>query len=590
MTKSLPMAPDAERAGEPQATPGFWVQIVIMGRALVTAPERGVLAWLAAGVFVVILLTAVAQVALNSWNAPFYNAISDHDKPGFLRELVVFFEIAGTLLVLNVVQMWLNLTMQLKLRAGLMHDLLDLWLEPLSAFRLAHAGSLGVNPDQRLHEDARHLTELSTSLAIGLLQASVLLVVFIVVLWRLSEGFAFAIGGRTLAIPGYMVWAAVAYALVGSLASYRVGYSLIRFNAERYGREAELRHALVRISDQIGTIALLRGEANERRVLETDLSHVLAAMRNLVVAATRLTWVTAGYGWLTQVVPILVASPVYFSGHISFGGLMMAVGAFNQVQSSLRWFVDNFSTIADWRATLLRVAEFRRAVFAAHDVHGVAARIAIERGVPGLLVLEDLAVAAPGSCTRLEERHVRIEAGARIAITGDSGDAQTLFFRALAGLWPWGTGRIRLPGDETFMHVARRPYVRPGRLRDVLAYPDDPEAFAADRFRDALAAIGLGDLVPRLDEDAAWDQDLGDQDQQRLAFARLLLQRPKWIVIDQALEALDDRTRAMVVTMLETTLKGSTVIAFGRADPHLTFTQTLELVEDPGGCRLPATR
>ncbi len=567
----------------------FRDQVGTLARGLAGAPERAAVLWLSLAVVAVLLLTAAMQVALNAWNAPFYNAISARQVATFVHELGVFFAIAGALLVLNVVQMWLNLTIQLKLRAGLMHDLLDLWLQPLRAFRLAHAGILGVNPDQRLHEDTRHLSELSTTLAIGLTQASVLLAVFIVVLWRLSDGFAFVVAGHRLAIPGYMVWAAVAYALVGSLASYRVGYALIRFNAERYGREAELRSTLVRVSDAIGTISLHRGEASERRLLEGDLGHVLGAMRALVVATTNLTWVTAGYGWLTQVVPILVAAPIYFSGQISFGELMMAVGAFNQVQSSLRWFVDNFGTIADWRATLLRVADFRRAALVGEDLHAVAGRIAFEKGEPGQLVLEDLAVAAYGECARLDERRVTIRAGDRVQITGESGDAQTIFFRAMAGLWPWGEGRIVLPGDEPFMHVARRPYVRAGRLRDVLAYPDDPACFEPNRFAAALQAVGLEAFVSRLDEDARWEHELGDQDLQRLAFARLALQAPAWIVVDQALETLDDQTHAQVIAMLQTSLAASAVINIGRskADGDV-FARCYTLVDDPHGCRLPA--
>ena len=565
----------------------FSDQILVIARGLARAPERSTLVWLSTAVFAVILLTAVSQVALNAWNSPFYNAIQARNFGFFLHELFVFFGIAGSLLVLNVVQMWLNLMIQLKLRAGLMHNLLDLWLRPLRAFKLAHAGSLGVNPDQRLHEDTRHLAELSTNLSIGLLQASVLLVVFVVVLWHLSTGFALDVAGHTVKIPGYMVWAAVVYALIGSFASYGVGHSLIRLNAERYGREAELRYVLVRVSDYVGTIALQRGEASERRMLEIDLGNVLDAMRKLVTATTNLTWVTAGYGWLTQVVPILVAAPVYFSGHISFGGLMMAVGAFNQVQAALRWFVDNFGTIADWRATLLRVADFRHAVLAVAKLHHVVEKIEVDSGLPGHLILENLAVASQGNCIKLDYPFADIKAGERVQITGDSGDDQTVFFRALAGLWPWGEGRIRLPANEPFMHIARRPYVRPGRLRDVLAYPRDPADFRPQWFAEALEAVGLAEFVPRLDEDGRWDKELGDQDMQKLAFARLPLQRPAWIVIDQALETLDDKAREQIITMFETVLKSASIINIGRANPADTlFTRTFSLVKDPEGCRL----
>ena len=582
MTRS-PMEPDAATpavgTGERKPALSFRAQVATLSRGLWASGERWVLLALAGTVLAVILMTAAAQVALNAWNTPFYNAVSARDVPGFFHELLVFFAIAGALLVLNVAQMWLNMTAQLKLRAGLMHDLLDQWLAPLRAFHLAHAGTLGVNPDQRLHEDTRHLTELTTTLAIGLLQATVLLGVFIVVLWRLSAGFVFVIADRTVDIPGYMVWAAIVYALVGSAASWRVGSSLVRYNADRYGREAELRYSLVRVSDQIDTISLYRGEASERRLLDVDLAHVFAAMRKLVTATTNLTWVTAGYGWLTQVVPILVAAPIYFSGHISFGGLMMSVGAFNQVQSSLRWFVDNFGAIADWRATLTRVADFRGAILAA-NADAAADQITMERGESGAMVLRDLAVASHGRCARLKDADVRITAGERVLITGESGDAQTVLFRALAGLWPWGTGRIVLPGDDTFMHLARRPYVPPGRLRDALAYPGDPAAFDAERYAAALDTVGLSDLAPRLDETARWDQELGEQDLQRLAFARLPLQAPRGIIIDQALDTLDEKVRDQVVSMLAA-MDGSAIIATGHPIEGVTlFGRTVELVEE----------
>ena len=274
----------------------------------------------------------------------------------------MFGVIAGALLVLNVLQRWLAETIKLRLREGLTLDLVGLWMHPRRAFRLASAGPIGVNPDQRMHEDARRLTELSADLGIGLLQAAILLATFVSVLWALSADFAFVVRGRAVSIPGYMVWAGILYAGSASLLSYRVGRNLVRRNAERYAREAELRFSLVRVNEHLDAISLAGGEAEEARRIKLNLAAVLAAMRGLVIGHTNLTWVTAGYGWLKIVAPILVASPLYFSGGLTFGGLMMAAGGFMQVQSSLRWFVDNFGTIADWRATLLRIASFRRVV------------------------------------------------------------------------------------------------------------------------------------------------------------------------------------------------------------------------------------
>jgi putative ATP-binding cassette transporter len=346
---------------EEAAHAGLVPQLTMMIEALWGSPVRNRLFALAAGLCLVIGATAYGQIQLNSWNQPFYDALSRRDLPAFFHQLGVFGLIAGVLLVLNVAQRWLNEMTKLRLRQGLVHDLVREWMSPRRAFRLANAGPIGVNPDQRMHEDARHLTELSTDLGVGLLQATILLLTFIGVLWELSSGFAFHIGGRDISIPGYMVWSAIFYAGSASLLSYWIGRRLIDQNSDRYAREADLRFSLMRVNEHIDAISLAGGEADEARRIGVDLDAVLAANRRLVTGLTRLTWVTAGYGWFSLVAPILVAAPVYFAGNLSFGGLMVAVGAFNQVQSSLRWFVDNFSTIADWRATLLRVASFRRA-------------------------------------------------------------------------------------------------------------------------------------------------------------------------------------------------------------------------------------
>ena len=221
---------------------------------------------------------------------------------------------------------------------------------------------MGANPDQRIHEDARHLTELSTDLGIGLLQSSLLLGSFIGVLWILSQNVTFHVNGRSFAIPGYMVWCALLYAGTASWLSWRVGRPLIQLNSERYAREADLRFALVRLNEHSDSVALFGGEQDEKQRLTTELERVLRVMRRIVSASTWLTCITAGYGWFTIIAPIVVASPGYFGGDLSFGGLMMVVGAFIQVQQALRWFIDNFSTIADWRATLLRIASFRETV------------------------------------------------------------------------------------------------------------------------------------------------------------------------------------------------------------------------------------
>lgn len=348
--------PDTRR--DPHA--GLVSQMGMMLRALLASPVKNQLFLLAGAIFLVIVATAYGQIRLNEWNKPFYDALARRDFRQFMIQLGVFGIITFALLVLNVGQRWLSEMLKLKLRQGLVRDLVSQWLKPGHAARLPAEGAIGVNPDQRMHEDARHLSELSGDLGVMLLQSSILLVTFVGVLWVLSSGFIFHVNGHTFSIPGYMVWAALIYAGLGSFLSYWVGAGLIPKNAARYQRESELRYSLMQVNQHLPEIARHHGEEDAARRIDRSLSGVLKAMRRLVYGLTDLTWVTAGYGWLTLVAPILVAAPAYFAGDLSFGGMMMAAGAFNQVQSSLRWFVDNFSTIADWRATLIRVASFRR--------------------------------------------------------------------------------------------------------------------------------------------------------------------------------------------------------------------------------------
>jgi len=589
-TSGTPAAARTEAASEDALAPydftkdNLFAQIKRMAGAFWAARERNQLLLLCGGLVIVVAATAAMQIRLNAWNRPFYDALTHKDIPGFVRQLVVFAELAAVLLVLNVSQVWLNQTSRVVLRQGLVHDLLNEWLKPTRAFRLSNAGPIGQNPDQRLHADAQHLTELMTDLGIGLLQATLLLLSFIGVLWVLSQHMVVPFAGHRLQVPGYMVWCALLYAGTASFLSWRVGRPLITLDAERYAREADMRFALVRANEEIEGITIYGGESDEKDHLNQVFATVLEVSRRIVGATTQLTWVTAGYGWFTIVAPILVAAPSYLTGEMSFGELMVAVGAFNQVQTSLRWFVDNFSTIADWRATLLRVASFRGAVATMDSLGESTSRIDLEEGPTPAIHIDDLQVAAPGGAIRLSETHLELMPGERVLIAGERGADRTQLFRALIGLWPWGKGRIVRPARESMMFLPARAYVPPGTLRTALCYPCSTHDFDAPATERALAAVGLERLTPLLDTTARWDRQLNDDEKQSLAIARVLLQRPHWLVLNGVFEGLDAASRRRIEAVLARELAGVGLIDIGKQEESAGFfTRMFHLLTDAGG-------
>lgn len=584
MAEQSSKPPNGVESADSQTLGSLLSDFIWMASGFWASPQRNKLLALAGALIAVVGATAYMQIRLNAWNRPFYNAVTNKDMPAFLEQLGVFAELAGILLVLNVAQTWLNQTSKVVLRQGLVNDLLNEWLRPLRAFRLSNSGAIGANPDQRLQADAQHLTDLSTDLGIGLLQSTVLLATFVGVLWGLSRGEFLPFAGRDFAPPGYLVWCALIYAGAASFLSWRVGSPLVNLNAERYAREAEFRFALVRVNEDIEGITLYGGEADERGRLDAVFENVLDISRRIVGAVTQLTWVTAGYGWFAIIAPILVATPAYFAGSMSFGELMVIVGAFNQVQQALRWFVDNFSGVADWRATLLRVARFRKAILSMDELGQTASQINLAEGEGPSIQIDDLHIASPAGCVMLSETHANLDPGERVLITGESGEEKALLFRAIGGLWPWGSGRITHPARQSLMFMPVRAYIPPGTLREAAAYPHSTDVYDAAVIAKALADVGLEHLEPHLDTVDRWDRQLTDDEKQRLAFVRVILQKPRWVVVNDALDVLDPESRMRIRALFTGEFADVGIINIGHDQPEIgVYVRTLHLVTDPLG-------
>jgi len=549
----------------------FGSQLRMMIGAFWSAEVRNKVLVLTVALLAVIFATTYATYKLNEWNGPFYDALERRDLPEFLNQLMVFGVLGVSLTLLNVIQQWLNQTTALRMREGLARDLAEVWLKPGRALKLGGAGAIANNPDQRLHEDTRILAENTTSLAIGLVNSTILLASFIGVLWAISSDFGFRIDGRVITIPGYMVWATILYALAGSLLSSFVGRQLPRLNADRYAREADLRATLVRTNENLLPITLARGEASELNRVHFAINGVLHMLQRLAVALANLTWVSAGFGWLSVVAPIIIASPMYFSGELSFGGLMMAVGAFNQVNQALRWYVINFSVIADWRATLARVSFFRNALLAMDTPAAEGEVISHRMGPPeegislrGVAVYGEPDKGEAGQGTRMGEDACTIMAGERVMINGDPGADRHLFFAALAGTWPWGRGEITLPQGETMILMPQEGYLPFASLREAITYPAGATGISDEAQRTALEVVGLERYADRLDAVERWDRLLDKEEEAALQVANVLLRKPQWLVIDDVLEGLEPQVQARLVEALAT-LEGSTIIYVGHS-------------------------
>ena len=518
-------------------------------------------AWVQLAAIVALCLGAVwINVRLSEWNNAFYDALQARKLDEFWRQVGVFGLLAAAYIAVAVVRLVMQQRLVMRWRTSLTDQLLGAWLAPGTPYRLAGADSSPDNPDQRIADDVRSFTGNSLDLAIGLLNASVTLVSFVAILWWLSGSLP--LPGLRWALPGYMVWVAVAYSAVGTLLVRRVGAPLVPTNVRQQQVEADFRYALVQVRDHAEAIALARGEAAEGRRLRQRFAAIAANWSDLIRYTKRLTWFSAGYDQLASVFPLLAAAPRFFANELQLGGLMQTAQAFGQVQGSLSWFIGAYAGVAEWRATVSRLAGFRAAVERAAPP-GTTAQRPLQ---PALRACGLVVARPPGTATLLEVPELSLRPGEWLLVTGASGSGKSSLLRTLAGLWPAGGGRLQVP-EAAVMFVPQRPYLAQASLAELMAYPHPPERFRRVAMQQALEQAGLGGLAGSLDDEGgAWARRLSPGEQQRLQFARIHLQQPDWIVLDEATSALDAQAQQALLRQLRDSLPAAAVLSIGHRE------------------------
>jgi vitamin B12/bleomycin/antimicrobial peptide transport system ATP-binding/permease protein len=518
------------------------------------------------------------NVLLNDWNRQFYNALEQRDGSQFQSLILYFCVLAAIFIVAAVYRVYLTQLLEIKWRTWLTDRYTRRWLDNRAYYRLELQNRNTDNPDQRIAEDLRLFTTGTLSLSLGLLSSVVTLASFVVILWTISGPLSFAVGETEVTIPGYMVWAAVLYAIVGSVLTHVVARRLIPINFEQERREADFRFSLVRLRENAEGVALYRGENSEHRHLSGRFARIQANWAELMRYTKRLTFFQSGYGQVATIFPILVVAPRFFAGEITLGVLFQVANAFRQVENSLSWFVDNYARLADYKASVDRLLTFEDAL----------ERVALQEGAEGLVVepaangtlrAEGLDLTLPTGAAILAGGALAVGRG--VLVKGPSGSGKSTLFRALAGIWPFGRGRVSVPESARVLFLPQKPYLPIGTLRDAVSYPATAGTFSDDQIRAVLDDAALGHLAPRLDEADNWSM------QQRLAIARALLHRPDYLFLDESTSALDEATEERMYALLRERLPEAALVSIAHTPTTERFHERiLELVPADGGSTL----
>ena len=507
--------------------------------------------------------TVYLLVQINTWYNDFYNALQAYDQEQFLPLIGKFTTLAFIYIIIAVYAIYLRQELQIKWRTWMTDRYLDAWTNNQTFYRLQVERSDTDNPDQRISEDISQFVSITLALLVGFLKQLTTLAAFGIVLWNLSGVMNFSIGSHEFQIYGYMLWVTIIYAGIGTIFAHLVGRRLIGLNFDQQRYEADFRFNMMRVRENSESIAFYRGEEEEVAGFRERFSYVVKNFWQLMKATRLLNFYVNGYGQLAVIVPIILAAPRYFSNEIALGGLMQTISAFGRVQDALSYFVDAYDSIAQLAAVTKRLS-----TFTAHmeDVNmNLQSKVRIQAAQDSKLELEDLSIALPNGKILIESLFVDVKKGNRLLVTGTSGCGKSTLLRTLAGIWRFGSGAIKIPAEDRAMFLPQKPYLPLGSLRRAIAYPATAEDTPAAReyLKKILESVKLSNLEDRLDDVDDWSRILSLGEQQRLAFARVLLARPDWLFLDEATSALDEDMEKDLYDLLRTELPEVGIVSVG---------------------------
>ncbi len=499
-------------------------------------------------------------VLLNQWNNSFYSALQNYDAKKIFDELIHFSWLAAIYILLAVYSYYLQQTLILNWRRWLTTRFIDIWLQNKTYYNLQMFGKDTDNPDQRISEDVRQFVEMTLSFGIGILKAFCTFASFVVILYNLSGSLSFTFMGKTWTINGYMLWASLLYSVIGTYITHIVGRKLVKINFIQQKYEADFRFSMIRLRESAESVAFYRGEAQEGSVFKLRFKMLLDNFWKLVNKQKQLVFLNSGYSQIAIIFPFVVAMNRYLTKEVTLGGLMQVASAFGRVQDSLSYFVDMYSSIAQWQAVVMRLTYFGRHM---HEVSQQAERFHVERfAAADVVEVSNMQINLPDGKPLLEKISITLHPGHNVLIKGVSGSGKSTLLRAISGIWPFVDGKIFLPERDKLMFIPQKPYLPLGTLRAALNYPgnkpiDDTELIYL------MDLCQIGYLKDKLDLEADWSHVLSVGEQQRLAFVRAHIQQPQWLFLDEATSALDEDTEATMYSLLQERLTQTTVVSVG---------------------------